>query len=293
MKNKLYKRNTKKINSILNDLENKLSSNKYKKLYKLLKKLNLESFLFDFILLFDRMRNIKDFDFVYDNNKCYKFIYNYQLKECIQTSNKNISKKTNILVVLGLIEKLNVFKPEFSNNPIIKKSLSKSKKKYNRAVNFYHIPSYTKKLLSKANDTAATFLENKITLEKFDKSFVIKIFGQNFANEVFLDKRGNKIEFENYIITIKNLLLEELQNAEVIQFGIFKQKIIDSNIQGTSSGTSSLNIIISTAIDELIIKQVIIKRRLTPKEKELYNIDTQDLKTYILKGEKWNYENNN
>lgn len=277
---------SKKVCRIFNELNQKLKLEKYYELSTILNKLNLKSFLYDFIELYYSMKNGKDFDYVYYNKKCYKFIYDYRKRNFTKKDQKTVSKKTNLLVTLGLIDKLNIYTPELSKLEVIKNALQKSRNQRKRSVNFFYIPNYTHKLLKSANEIAIILLRNKITLEKFTKSYLISIFGQEFANNVFIDKRVISNDYKQKLLDIENILIETLKEKKLIQVNEFKEFIITQYNNITSS--KSMEKIVKLVIDNLVINKVIICRRLSKKEKELYNIDYADLHNYILKGEDYN-----
>lgn len=288
---KLYKYNTKDIKNKIKKLNERLQNERYYYLSKLLNDKGLKEFLFEFMKLYDSMRKIDsdDFYFLYYNKQYYKFIYNYQIVQQLKKDKSTVSKKTNILVALGLINKLNVYDQKISKLTVVKKALNKSKKEGNRPVNFYSIPNYTHKLLKEANYIASILLNNHITLKKFNKTFLIKALGQEFANKVFLDKRViSHIHIEE-IQTIKNILITELKNNSIISLYDFKELIYE--FYKNNSDTYKKDIIsnnIDYALTELIGNNVIVRRRLKKDEKTLYNKNIKDYSYYILKGEFFN-----
>lgn len=288
---KLYKYNTKDIKNKIKKLNERLQDERYYYLSKLLNDKGLKEFLFEFMKLYDSMRKINsdDFYFLYYNKQYYKFIYNYQIVQQLKKDKSTVSKKTNILVALGLINKLNVYDQKISKLTVVKKALNKSKKEGNRPVNFYSIPNYTHKLLKEANYIASILLNNHITLKKFNKTFLIKALGQEFANKVFLDKRViSHIHIEE-IQTIKNILITELKNNSIISLYDFKELIYE--FYKNNSDTYKKDIIsnnIDYALTELIGNNVIVRRRLKKDEKTLYNKNIKDYSYYILKGEFFN-----
>ncbi|MBC2580504.1 hypothetical protein [Clostridium sp. DJ247] len=56
-----------------------------------------------------------------------------------------------------------------------------------RDATFYTIPLYEETTLRKANQLAGTMLENNYRANSFSKIFLINVFGQTFADEVFQD----------------------------------------------------------------------------------------------------------
>ena len=288
---KIYKKNTKKALDIINNLEKKINSEKYYELSKVLK--NIKLFLFDFIRLYDSMRKIEDFKFLLYDNKKYKFIYDYQIVQYMKLDKTTISKKINILVSLGLIDKLNIYNKDVLHHPIIKKTLEISKNTKKRNVNFYCIPSYTNHLLNSANDKAIEFLKNAFSIRSFNKSFVIKTLGQEYADKVFLDRRTiPKIHYQQ-IEEIESSIITYLYYNDYIKLKNFKQKILSKYTKENKSfKATAIYTNINSAIDNLIKEKIIVKRKLNKNEKEKYNLSIQEKFDYILKGERYEKFNN-
>ena len=203
-------------------LDERLSLEKYNDLSTVLK--NVKSFLYEFMCFYDNMK-VKNDMYPCINNKCYKFIYEDELVNRMRKDKATISKKINILTTLGLIEKLNIYDNIYIHSNI-NNAVRKAIKDKKKTVLFFYIPNYTHKLLKIANERAIKLCENNFTIKKFNKAFVIKVFGQDFANEVFLDRRTIPKIYYEQIQNIKTILLEYLNKNNIISLNKFKEKNI-------------------------------------------------------------------
>lgn len=280
-----YKKISKKVIKDIEILENKLNSKKYYYLSKILKSKNLKDFLYNFMKIYDSMPNIKDYHYQYFENSCYKFIYFEDINQRMYKSKDVISKKINILAVLGLIKKLDIYNEKVISSSIIKKTINKSKKENKRCVNYYNIPNYTNKLLKEANEVAKILIENKMTIKNFNKAFIINVFGQEFANKIFLDKRKIPKEYEQLRNEIRKKITFRIKLDGIIkQNELFDYICNDNNKFSQSVIKNNTNIILNKMVNE----KLIIKRRLNQKEKAQYKIPKNNKYIYILKGDKWN-----
>ena len=274
----------------LKELDKRLTLEKYYNLSKVLK--NLKTFLYDFICFYDNMK-VKQNMYPCVNDKCYKFIYEDELVTVMQKNKTTISKKLNILTTLGLIEKLNIYDNKYIHSNI-SNAIGKAIKNKKKTVIFFHIPNYTHLLLKIANERAIKLYENNFTIKKFNKVFVIKVFGQNFANEVFLDKR--KIPNIHYIQIneIKDIIINSINKKNFISLGEIKENIYQQCLHYNSNKLkyNAIENNIKDVTNKLLKEKIIQKRKLMKKEKELYNIDINNSKYYILKGENWKYGKN-
>lgn len=280
-----YKKISKKVIKDIAKLQEKLNCGKYYYLSKLLKTKNLEDFLFDFMKLYDVMPNIKYYDYQYFNGKCYKFIYFDEIRKKTCKTRDNISKKINILALLGLIKKLNIYDENIVSSSIIKRTIDKSRKEQKRCVNYYNIPNYTNKVLKEADNIASKILENKMTIKNFNKSFVISVFGQEIADKIFLDKRKIPKEYELLMNNIRKNIISYIELNNIAKVNNLIKFICNSN------KTYSKNIIknnVNIIINEMIFDKLIIRRKLSKQEKTLYKAQKDDRYNYILKGDKWN-----
>lgn len=280
-----YKKISKKVIKDIAKLQEKLNCGKYYYLSKLLKTKNLEDFLFDFMKLYDVMPNIKYYDYQYFNGKCYKFIYFDEIRKKTCKTKDNISKKINILALLGLIKKLNIYDENIVSSSIIKRTIDKSRKEQKRCVNYYNIPNYTNKVLKEADNIESKILENKMTIKNFNKSFVISVFGQEIADKIFLDKRKIPKEYELLMNNIRKNIISYIELNNIAKVNDLIEFICNSN------KTYSKNIIknnVNIIINEMIFDKLIIRRKLSKQEKVLYKAQKDDRYNYILKGDKWN-----
>lgn len=274
----------------IEELEKRLSLEKYSWLSNVLK--NVKSFLYEFICFYDNMK-VKNDMYPCINNKCYKFIYEDELVNIMRKDKVTISKKINILTTLGLIEKLNIYDNKYIHSNI-NNAVRKAIKDKKKTVLFFYIPNYTHKLLKIANERAIKLCENNFTIKKFNKALVIRAFGQDLANEIFLDRRTiPKIQHEQ-IKNIKSILIECLNKNNIISLSEFKENIYKKYLDNGSNKfkTNAIDNNMNEVINDFLKERMIQRRRLLKKEKELYNIDTKNSKYYILKGENWNYGEN-
>lgn len=282
MNNNIYKSNTKNIFQNIQNLDKKLKLDKYYELSKILT--NLKVFLNDFILLYDSIRNVKERGFVYLDKECYKFIYLDEIVTHIKKDKTTVSKKINILVTLGLIKKLDQNNEYIYSHSTINQTRNKAKTNGTRPVNYYCVPKYTNTLLKHANDIAIKLLQNKFTIKKFNKSFIINVFNQDFANNIFLDKRIIPNKCKVLKKNIKSKLILTIQENQFIKLNDFKKCIIKENTRIKENIISNN---IDLVLNELIQEKIIIIRKLTKKEKEIFSIDNKNLCKYILKGINW------
>lgn len=132
------------------------------------------------------------------------------------TWNRNI----NIFCALGLVEKIAA--PKLHNRTVRRRAIRERKKtaqglklrKYRdtiKEVNFYVIPLYDDTILRTADDIAKTMIENNFRTNGFSKIFLIKTFGQEFANKVFPDDRSVTLYSDYVANEIEKFILEGIQ----------------------------------------------------------------------------------
>jgi hypothetical protein len=202
----------KNIDKIVNDV---ILSDDYPYLKQILGWFNRGLFpvLKGFIRTYDSLRKAEIDPYIVVDNQVYRYIYiehlieatgvhrNNKRKKDKQFNRKGVwSTKINILCVLGLINKLDtsnikdsykVRKSREKRNEMIKeKSLDESKSKYVKNVNYFAIPKYNDEVFSVADKRAKKLYENGYKQSTFSKSIVIETFGQEFADNIFLDKRN-------------------------------------------------------------------------------------------------------
>lgn len=288
MKNNNIKNVSKATIKKVEDFDNKLKLGNNYYLSNILT--NVKSFLYDFIYFYEDIR-VKGNVYPCINGKCYKFIYEDELVIKMGKSKATVSKKINILTTLGLIEKLNVYDKKYNHCNIdraIKSAINNKKK----TVLFFYIPNYTRKLLKSANDKAEKLIEQNFSIKRFNKNFVIKVFGQDFANEIFLDKRKIPKIYYEQIKDIRNILIKNLNKKDIVSLIDFKDIIYKKYLhcKDNKFKTNAIDNNIKDVINELLKERIIQRRRLTKKEKGLYDMEIKDYRYFILKGESWKYE---
>jgi hypothetical protein len=78
-------------------------------------------------------------------------------------------------------------------------------------INFYTIPIYDEKLLSEANRRAKVLSDNNFRANGFSKFYLIKVFGQEFADTVFHDERYIS-EYSQYVQSkIEEFILKDIK----------------------------------------------------------------------------------
>jgi len=78
-------------------------------------------------------------------------------------------------------------------------------------INFYTIPIYNGELLTEANRRAKVLIDNNFKANGFSKFFLIKVFGQEFADTVFHDERYIS-EYSHYVQTqIEKFILNDIK----------------------------------------------------------------------------------
>lgn len=227
------------------------------------------SVFFATIRAYDSLRTAEIDNRLVVNDLVYRYMYiehliefsgvhlNKKRRKNNRFSRKNIwSVKLNILCTLGLVLKLDIRNIKSTESYKIRKSrekkedridkiryeknrLDEEKAKYIRDVNYFAIPIYNDEILSEAERRAKKLLENGYKQSTFSKQIVIDTFSQDFADEVFLDKRKRtsaELERESlvfYIIaeqvakngyTTKESVIQEL----LFQIDIFEYKQYES-----------------------------------------------------------------
>ncbi|WP_256234330.1 hypothetical protein [Bacillus sp. EB600] len=77
-------------------------------------------------------------------------------------------------------------------------------------INFYTIPIYNDELFTEANRIAKVLIDNNFRTNGFSKFFLIKVFGQEFADTVFHDERYIS-EYSQYVQTqIEKFILNDI-----------------------------------------------------------------------------------
>lgn len=121
-------------------------------------------------------------------------------KGSFNTWNRNL----NVFATLGLLEKVPANEREIITkdvNGIVQEN----------PINIYVLPRYTDEQLDYAESIAYQLVENKFTLNAFSKIFLINVFGQDFADEIFHDDR--KITaFSDYVTKqIERFILDDIE----------------------------------------------------------------------------------
>jgi hypothetical protein len=127
------------------------------------------------------------------------------------TWNRNIS----IFCTLGLVNKV---KP---NNRMTERRAKRETKALAKRmdinhdklspINFYTIPIYNDELLTEADKIAGILLKNNFRANGFSKFYLIKVFGQEFANSIFHDERYIS-EYSQYVQTqIEKFILKDIE----------------------------------------------------------------------------------
>lgn len=124
--------------------------------------------------------------YIYNNENLFFVSYRYFAQKygiSVTTATRNI----NLFAVLGLLQKVPL---DEINQEIAQKALSEAKgKDVLKTVNFYIIPRFWD-VAEKAERIAKTLLDNKFCITKcMNKFYLIKIFGQKFADSVYNDER--------------------------------------------------------------------------------------------------------
>lgn len=115
------------------------------------------------------------------------------------TWNRNIS----VFVTIGLIKRI-------SHNESV---ISLNADDYNQLtpVNVYQIPYYDAAVLEEADKLAKIMYDHYYHLKSFSKTFVIKTFGQEYANTVYPDKRAITKQTEYVTVQITNRILKDIK----------------------------------------------------------------------------------
>ncbi|MFJ7937059.1 hypothetical protein ACIQYG_00825 [Peribacillus sp. NPDC096622] len=129
------------------------------------------------------------------------------------TWNRNIS----IFCTVGLLNKIKY--DETNNRMTERRAISQTKAlakkmgidyKKLSPINFYTIPLYNDELLTEANRRAKLLIDNNFRANGFSKFFLIRVFGQEFADSVFHDERYIS-EYSQYVQTqIERFILNDI-----------------------------------------------------------------------------------
>lgn len=126
------------------------------------------------------------------------------------TWNRNIS----IFCTLGLVNKV-----QTDNRMVERRATRETKalaKKLNidheklSPPNYYTIPIYNDELLTDANGRAKVLLDNNFRVNGFSKNFLIRVFGQEFADSIFHDERQISEYSQNVQSKIEEFILKDI-----------------------------------------------------------------------------------
>ena len=306
----------KNIDIIANDV---ILSDKYPYLKQILGSFNRGLFpvLRGFIKTYDSLRKTDVDPYVVVGNLKYKYIYIEHLVEATgihknkkrrkekRYNRKGIwSTKINILCTLGLIYKLDISKissqdsykvrksREKREEKIEEKSIEESKARYVKNVNYFAIPRYDNEMiLKRAEERAKKLYENGYKQSTFSKSIVIETFGQDFADNIFLDRRkktsaeagresivfltiARQVKERGY--TTKSEVLDELY----FQIDIFENKPYEviKNVK------QKKYVFLSNLFNSLLfhIKKMYDYKPLTAEQKKQFGINVNSKKWYII-----------
>ncbi|MBT2656708.1 hypothetical protein J7E81_15925 [Bacillus sp. ISL-18] len=126
------------------------------------------------------------------------------------TWNRNIS----IFCTLGLVNKVK------TDNRMIERRTTRETKALAKRLdidheklsppNFYTIPIYNDELLTEANHRAKVLLDNNFRTNGFSKNFLIRVFGQEFADTIFHDERQISEYSQNVQSKIEEFILKDI-----------------------------------------------------------------------------------
>lgn len=128
------------------------------------------------------------------------------------TWNRNIS----IFCTLGLVNKVKIDTNRMAERRATRETKALAKRmgidhEKLSSINFYTIPIYNDELLVEANRRAEVLLDNNFRANGFSKFFLIKVFGQEFADTVFHDERFIS-EYSQHVQTqIEKFILNDIQ----------------------------------------------------------------------------------
>ncbi|EJV68224.1 hypothetical protein P4T54_00580 [Bacillus mycoides] len=129
------------------------------------------------------------------------------------TWNRNIS----IFCTLGLVNKVKIDKNRMAERRITRETKALAKRmniddhEKLSPINYYTIPIYNSELLTEANRRAKVLLDNNFRANGFSKFFLIKVFGQEFADTIFHDERYIS-EYSQYVQTqIEKFILNDIK----------------------------------------------------------------------------------
>lgn len=124
--------------------------------------------------------------YVYEDNNLFFFSYRY-FSSKYKTDLQALVRNVNLFATLGFIKKVPISEVPAS---IAQKAIENKDKHQHNTINFYIIPNF-QDVLPEAELRAKTLLENNFSITKcMNKIFLIKVFGQDFANLVYPDERS-------------------------------------------------------------------------------------------------------
>lgn len=175
------------------------------------------------------------------NGNYYFFVSARYLSRKFRGSSSTWNRNLNIFITLGLVKKHPVHDftgtKSIRDNDINNSRIARKAHRLKRAhagqlridpsrfkvINFYSIPAYDENCLRNANDIAKKLVDNNFRMNAFSKIFLIKVFGEEFANQIFDDDR-RVTEYSDYIKTkIETFIMKDMK-----KYGYtYKQRIID------------------------------------------------------------------
>ena len=191
-----------KIDNNLKLLYEPMQLSKYEYLYKIIKR-RLRYLIK--LIEYSADKRVNDYSTIHDN---YYFYVSFRyLARRYKGHTSTWSRNINIFATLGLINKVNIEGLEIANSKLLNESYKHRKAKAKglgvkpeqiKTVSYYTISLYDDDLLNKANEIAKIMIDNDFRSNGFNKIYLVKVFGQEFADNVYDDFR-TITEYSNYV----------------------------------------------------------------------------------------------
>ncbi|MFB5194612.1 hypothetical protein ACE198_06730 [Neobacillus sp. KR4-4] len=213
-KEKLYSSNYEKIKRNLAHLQNEQELEKsYPFLYKLIKR---RLHYLTTIIEYSRDKIVSRL--ARKQGNYYFYVSSRYLASLYSGGYNTWSRNISIFCTLGLMNKLKY--DDTNNRTTERRALRETKALAKRMgidhkklspINYYTIPIYNDELLTEANRRAGVLLDNNFRANGFSKFYLIRVFGQQFADTVFHDERYIS-EYSQYVQSkIEEFILKDIQ----------------------------------------------------------------------------------
>ena len=249
----------------------------YPDIYKLIK-----PYILDLYVINGIAKEFVSTEFFTDQNGLPLFFHD--IRTIASKCNKDFSdicKRVGLFSFLGLINNLpNEAIPE----SMLKTALALAKihdRKYRTS--YYSIPSYCFSVLSFANEKALSFKEKKGTITGWTREMILRLYGEEEADRVFPQKKGEKIPELNQKVSLE---MEIIALHLIDDKGWTTEAEILSHIKLYFRGKERFKQKqIKRIIGEFLDKYLLLRVRVTKELKEKFSLDFKGYPYIIIKEE--------